>query len=252
MQIRNTVLVAADSVETREGLRKIFDNKYDILEAGTFEQTQFLLSQNYKSIAAVILDFPILSDGAQYMTEMKKTLHLAGIPVIVIIDEGDVQREYEAFAMGAYEVIHRPFYPELILLRLERILALHSHGRNLAQIVEEQQETLYHNNNVMVDTLISIIEGRSMESGQHILRIRKFTQILLDTVAQHCPEYGITEEIVRMITGASALHDIGKILIPDHILNKPGKLTKEEFEIMKTHTSAGAEILRTMTDVLAS
>lgn len=109
--------------------------------------------------------------------------------------------------------------------------------------MEEQSASLRESNSIMIDALSSVIEYRSLESGQHIRRIRSFTKILLTNVAQSYQEYDLDNHKIDLITDASSMHDIGKIAIPDVILNKPGRLTPEEFEIMKTHTTKGCEIL---------
>ncbi|MBR2434858.1 MAG: PAS domain-containing protein, partial [Lentisphaeria bacterium] len=122
-------------------------------------------------------------------------------------------------------------------------MELSLHKRNLEALIQEQADILRHSNDVMVDALSSLIEYRSVESGQHILRIRHFTRILMEEIAKSCPEYRLDAKTVDIVASASALHDIGKIAIPDSILNKPGRLTEEERELMKTHALTGSKIM---------
>lgn len=105
------------------------------------------------------------------------------------------------------------------------------------------QKEIRQVNNQVIDVLSSLVESRDLESGNHIHRIKKVTEILLKEVQRSYPEYGLDEEQIEIIVSASSMHDIGKIAIPDMILLKPGKLTEDEFELMKTHTTRGAEII---------
>ena len=120
---------------------------------------------------------------------------------------------------------------------------LYQHQWHLEKLVENQSKTIRSASQTILDTLSSIIEYRSAESGNHVLRIRGFTKILLEALAGNFPEYQLDTATIDIITSAAALHDIGKISIPDHILNKPGKLTAEEYRIMKEHTTIGSEMV---------
>ncbi len=131
----------------------------------------------------------------------------------------------------------------MIRRRIKNTVELNLRKLHQQEIIEAQAKKLRESNSVMIDVLSSIIEYRSVETGHHVHRMRMLTKILLDAVAKVYPEYGLNEENISIISSASSMHDIGKIAIPDKILNKPGKLTKEEFEIMKTHTTKGCEIL---------
>jgi len=132
---------------------------------------------------------------------------------------------------------------------VHNIIELNLHKMHLEEMVEEHAANLRHTNERLVDSLSAIIEHRSAESGQHILRIRRFTQVLLDEVAKTCPEYNLDERLVNVIASASALHDIGKISIPDAILNKPAKLTPDERKVIETHTTIGCRILESLSDI---
>lgn len=137
----------------------------------------------------------------------------------------------------------KPFEPHVVRRRVQNVVELNLHKLGQQERIEEQAAKLRESNAVMVDALSSIIEYRSVETGQHIQRIRMFTRVLLEEVARCHPEYGLDARKIDMISSASSMHDIGKIAIPDAILNKPGRLTDEEFEIMKTHSQRGCEML---------
>ena len=241
IKIRDTILLVDGSAERRDELRRIFDEKFNILEARNFEQAEFLGKLNCESIIAVIISIELFSEETSLAVKQSA---FSDIPFVAIIDEQDTRGEYFALEYGASDTISYPFYPEIVSKRVSNLIMLNSHKWNLNNLVKEQEEAMMHSNQVMVDALISIIESRSMESAQHILRIRRFTQILLEVVAKSCPEYRLTEETIGIISSAASLHDIGKITIADSILNKAGKLTDEEYDIMKTHTTAGCGLLQ--------
>ena len=250
MDKHDTLLVAGGNKEHREMLRHILSEGFNLLEAAGTTQALRLLEQNMACIAAILLD--ITDNSAIDPSEDTKQGFadvVQEIPLIIISSDDSPEILSRAFAFGASDVIPLDYDGDAMLQRIENIVDLSIHKRHLEALVEEQATILRHNNDVMVDALSSIIEYRSVESGQHILRIRRFTRILLEQVAKSCPEYGLDEQIIGLISSASALHDIGKIAIPDAILTKPGPLTQEEREIMKTHSVTGCEILESLRDM---
>lgn len=116
-------------------------------------------------------------------------------------------------------------------------------------MLQLQAEKLQQSNVKIIDILGTVVEYRNLESGEHINRVKGFTKILAERLMEEYPEYGLTPKSVEMISSASALHDIGKIAIPDHILLKPGRLTEEEFDYMKSHTTRGCDILNSIEGV---
>lgn len=241
---RNTLMVVDDMEINRAILRSLFEGEYNILEAGNGEQALMLLRQYKASIAAVLLDIVMpIKDGYQVMEEMEQSGLLAAIPVIVVTSQDSSTDEVRAFDLGASDLITKPFEPHVVRRRVRNAVELNRHKLHLEELVEEQAASLRESKDVLMDALSSVIEHRSIESGQHVLRIRMFTKILLEDVMRSYPEYGLDARKIGIISSAASLHDIGKIAIPDAILNKPGKLTPEEFEIMKTHAQKGCEIL---------
>ena len=246
----DTLLICSGIRENRQALRHIFSDTFNLLEAVDAQQLTLLLNQNVGCIAAILLDISCrgADDIAWMQLEENRTL-LQKVPVIVLyqVDSGEVL--HRAFEMGAADVMRLDDDPHAMLRRVETIIDLHLHKQNLEALMEEQKRNLRRTSDSMVDALSAIIEYRSLESGQHILRIRHFTRVLLEEVAKCCPEYGLTEEIIDIICSASALHDVGKIAIPDGILMKPGKLNEEEWEIMKSHTLTGCQILESLENI---
>ena len=250
MEKHDTLLIASGSAENRAHLRDVLGEGFNLLEAVNVKQTMLLLKQNANCIAALLLDITQMSDAdKRRIQQQENAVLLYGVPIIIFTEDDDTERLNRAFSLGASDVIPIDYEPYAMLHRIENIVDLHLHKQYLETMVEEQAEALRHTSNSMVEAMSSIIEYRSVESGQHILRIRHFTQILLEEVVRSCPEYNLTDRVISIICSASALHDVGKIAIPDSILLKPGKLTAEEMEIMKTHTITGCEILNELAHV---
>ena len=250
MNRHDTLLIASPDREERQLLRQILQEHYNLLEATNPSQTLFLLQQNTDCVASVLLCADSTEDPLfRLLTEAEHAELLEEIPWIVISGRGDPDFPGAAFSFGASDVIPVSYDSYAMLRRIGTIVELSLHKRHLESLVEEQEKALRHSNETMVDVLSSIIEYRSVESGQHILRIRRFTRILLEEVRRSCPEYKLRERDVTLITSASALHDIGKIAIPDAVLLKPGRLTPEEMELMRTHSAVGCQILNTLGDL---
>lgn len=241
---RDTILIVDDMEINRAILRNLFEQEYNLLEAENGEQALMMIRQYKDSLAAILLDLVMpVKDGYQVMSEMTQNGLMTKIPVIVITSVDSMENEVRAFDLGAADIIIKPFESHVVRRRVQNAVELNRHKMHLEEMVEEQAAKLRESRDVIMDTLSSIIEHRSVETGQHVLRIRMFTKVLLEEVMKCCPEYELNEHSIRVISEAAALHDIGKISIPDTILNKPGRLTKEEFDIMKTHTVKGCEIL---------
>ena len=244
MMKRDTILIVDDEEINRAILRAQFEQVYDFLEAENGEQAILLIRQYRDSLAAVLLDLVMpVRDGYEVMVDMNQSGLINRIPVIVITSDESIENEVRAFDLGASDIILKPFEPHVVRRRVQNAVELNQHKLHLEEMVEEQAAKLRESRDVIMDTLSSVIEHRSAETGQHVLRIRMFTKVLLEEVLRSCPEYNLSERAIGVIAEAASLHDVGKISIPDTILNKPGRLTREEFEIMKTHTIKGCEIL---------
>ena len=241
MDKHDTLLLACSSGKDRALLSNTLRDSYNLLEANNTHQLNVLLNQNRNCIAAVVADMKILEKMEWQDPEW--------IPVIAISEDDSAMMLNRGFDAGAADVIPLHYDSNAMLRRIDTLVQLHLHRQHLQTMLKEQGEVLRHSNEMMVDALSSIIEYRSAESGQHILRIRRFTKILLEEVKRSCPEYQLTDEIISVISSAAALHDVGKIAIPDAILTKPGKLTAGEWEIMKTHSEMGCHILDSLAEV---
>ncbi len=245
--VRNTILVVDDMVSNRMYLRNILKEEYDVIEAGNGEQALQQLQFHHGRIAAVLLDLMMpVKNGVETLEDMGKLGYLKEFPVIVVTADDSRRDEARILEMGASDMVYKPYDPVVIKRRIANLVTLFAGRRSLESRADDLSKTLDASNMRMVTTLAAVTEFRSLESGLHTLRIKSFARILLKAVAEHFPEYHISQREIDLISNASVLHDIGKVTIPDNVLNKPGKLTKEEFEIMKTHTTAGSEILLRM------
>ncbi len=247
-RLKDTLLLLGSTDSDRVQLRKIFRSAYNLLEAENLTQARLLLAQNSGCIAAVLADLPLfVSEDVRRLSSFCFHGTPEEIPVILFISpDGTGAQEELAFSLGATEVVLRPYTPSVVQRRVQIIIDLFLHRWNLETLVEEQSQTIRNTNQVMLDALSAIIEHRNTESGNHVLRIRRFTAILLEEVASFCPEYELTDESIQIISNAAALHDIGKISIPDSILNKPDRLTAEEYEVIKTHTTVGGQLVKNL------
>lgn len=244
MKNRNTILIVDDMEVNRAILCTVFEDDYNILEAENGEQAMLLLEQYHSQTAAVLLDLIMPEkDGYQVMKDMRTRGFLSECPVVVITAEDSVESEVRAFDLGALDIIVKPFEPHVVRRRVHNIIELNINKLYQQEIIDNQAARLRESNMAMIDALSSIIEYRSIETGQHIQRIRMFTKILLEDAMSCYPDSGLDERKITIIAGASSLHDIGKIAIPDSILNKPGRLTSQEFEVMKQHSLKGCEML---------
>ena len=247
---RQQILIVDDEEINRAILNEMFRHEYDMLEAANGQEAIDQIENN-QNIVLILLDIvmPVLN-GFKVLNYMQEHDLIKKIPVILITAESVRDSEDKAYSYGVADVMHKPFYPHIVKRRGKNIIELYQNKRNMELRLKEQEEAIRmqekkirQNNEFMIDALSSVVEFRSLETGEHIRRIKYFTRILLKYLMKYFPKYGLTPTQVDEIARASALHDIGKIGIPDAILLKPGRLTPEEYEIMKTHTTIGCDIL---------
>jgi len=250
MTARDTIIIGADNNENLVALRTIFEDSYNLLEAYSSDQAMELLLKRRDAVAGVVVD--VCREGreaAQLLSVMREEKLLREMPLMLVIDQTAGIGEEEALDLGASDVVMRPTTASIIRRRFQTLSELYGYRWNLEDLVTEQARVLYRSNEMMVAALSNIIEHRSLESGQHVMRIRDFTRILLEDMSERWPEYELTNELIGIISSASALHDIGKISVPDAVLNKPGRLTAEEFEIIKAHTTNGSDMLQSLNGI---
>ncbi len=244
MKEKQTILIADDSEMNRAILAEMLGDSYTIIEAETGRQAIEVL-QRQADINLVLLDIMMPEmNGFDVLTTMNKYHWIDEIPVIMISAESALTYVERAYDLGATDYISRPFDMTVVRRRVINTLLLYAKQKRLASLVADQIYEKERSNQLMIDILSHIVEFRNGESGMHVLHIHAITELLLRQLAQKTKRYRLSEEDITLISTASALHDIGKINIPETILNKPGRLTPEEFEVMKTHTTIGADILK--------
>lgn len=244
------ILIVDDEEVNREILKGLFQSEYDILEASNgLEATKQI--ENSHNIVLILLDIvmPVMG-GFDVLNYLKENDLLEKFPVILITGETVLDSEEQAYSFGVADVIHKPFYPHIVKRRAQNIIELYLNKHHMEERIKEQEiaimekeKKIREGNEFMIDALSSVVEFRNLETGDHIRRIKYFTRILLKYLVKYFPKYGLTQQQVDEISRAAALHDIGKIGIPDSILLKPARLTAEEYEVMKTHTTIGCDIL---------
>ena len=248
---KNTILIADDAELNREMIKFIFDEQYSIIEAQDGEQAINIIMENSDKICLIFLDLLMpKKSGLDVLRFMNDADYIDFIPVIMITGEATDETDEKAYEYGASDIIYKPFAPNVVMRRAKNIMELFEHRIYLERKLEkrtrqlrESREKLERSNEFLINALSSVVEFRSLESGEHIQRVKYFTKLFLKYIMKIYPEYNITKEQAALIVNASALHDIGKIAIPDSILLKPGRLNEEEFAEMKKHTIYGCELL---------
>lgn len=244
LQNKSQILLVDDSAMSRMILKEILGGDYSILEAENGQECLEKMQAEAGNIALVLLDInmPVM-DGFEVLKAMNANHTIEDIPVIMISsDDSDaaIRRSYE---LGASDYVTRPFDARIVYRRVTNTIKLYAKQRRLVQMVSDQIRARENNTDMLVGVLSHIVEFRNGESGAHVRHIRIITELLLHRLLEISSQYPITAEQQDNIPLASALHDIGKIGIDEKILNKPGKLTPEEFEVVKTHSMLGAEML---------
>ena len=243
---RQTILIVDDAEMNRMMLSDMLGDQYDYVEAADGREALRILEKNV-SIDLILLDINMPEmNGFEVLEEMNRYHWIQEVPVIMITAEESVESMEHAYSLGVTDYIPRPFNVYIVRRRVENTLNLYVNQKRLMRLVSDQIAEKEENNTLMVSILSNVVEIRNHESGDHIRNIRRITELLLHQLVQKTKAYHLSEEDIALIMTASSLHDIGKITIPEEILNKPGKLTKEECEIMKTHSTAGAQILEQM------
>ena len=253
-----TLLIVDDSIFNQGVLRKILEEDaarsvahaanplYSIRVAGGGEEALRIAESDKLDLILLDIVMPVM-DGFDVLRAMNASGIIKTVPVILITGETGEDKSLAGYDLGVSDLVNKPFNPDIVYKRVSNVIDLYTHKQNLEQKLLEQREMLEkqslklrQTNLFVIDALSTAVEFRNGESGEHIKRIRLLTHVLLEEMSAYYP---MTQEEIATISSASAMHDIGKIAIPDSILLKPGRLTAEEFEIMKAHTIHGCNIL---------
>lgn len=252
------VLVVDDALMNRVMLEDMLSDAYEVESVGDGADALEALEAHPFEYGIVLLDLnmPRVS-GFAVLEKMVEWNLIDKIPVIVITGDDSHETEMHALSLGATDFVHKPFDSRVVSHRVKNTFDLFDYKRNLENKVADQTKELRHSNKLLreqaeqiqqfnentIDLLGMVVEYRHTESGQHVKRVKAYTELLCQCLMENYPEYGLTEDEIDRIAQASVLHDLGKIAIPDSILLKPGRLTQEEYDIMKNHTVYGYELV---------
>ena len=246
MDKKQKILIVDDAKFNRDILKEILGDTYNYLEAENGNQAIQMIGENI-GIDLMLLDINMPQmNGFEVLKIMKRSQCIAETPVIMISSEDAVDTMRKAYELGITDYITRPFDSVIVKKRVQNTLGLYMKQKHLINVVYDQVYEKEENNNIMIRIMGNILGSRNSESREHILHIKTATEMMLRQLVKVTDTYPLTEADIALITTASSLHDIGKIRIPEEILNKPGRLTDEEFKIMKTHSELGAAIIKDM------
>ncbi|MBQ9928944.1 MAG: response regulator [Lachnospiraceae bacterium] len=262
--MKNKILIVDDSKFNRQVLKNILEEDYEILEAENGREALELIETQMKEIAAVLLDIVMPEvNGVTLLKMLNEKNYMGEFPVLVVTSEQDVALVAECFDYGISDFIRKPVNTDFVKQRVEKLVNLYLEKnefkeklerqaftlRNQYKLLQQQAEQLKKSNEKMIDVLGTVVEYRNMEERSHLTLVKGFTEILAKHMMEDYPEYELTEEKIKIIASASVLHDVGKVMIPDAILLKPGKLTAEEFEYVKSHSIRGYDIIESIKDL---
>lgn len=257
MKSRKAILIVDDEELSRELLKQMFEGEYEIIEAGNGKEAIQKIGQHINDIAIVLLDLVMPElNGFQVLQVLNAKKIVDRIPVVLITAQKDTNVELSFFRLGASAVISKPYDAKVVRMQVNNIIDMHKKADEMedkihsyqAELTAQQQKlNVFYDN--LLDAISNIVEFRDLETGEHIKRVKGFTRIMAQAVMELYPEKGLSPSLIDVIVRASALHDIGKIAIPDNILLKPGRLTDDERQVMMSHTTKGCEILDLIVDL---
>ena len=241
---KQKILIVDDSEINRALLAEILEEQYEITEAEKGSEAISLLSKRRSDFSLLLLDI-IMPDmnGFEVLAYINNYHWNDSLAVMMISADDSPANIKRAYELGAFDYISRPFDPIIVQRRISNTMLLFARQQRLEKIITDQFQEQDKNNELMISILSHIVEFRNGESGLHVLHVNTITKRLLEQLVRVTDEYSLSPVDISLISTASALHDIGKISISDSILNKPGRLTEEEFEEIKTHTVIGANML---------
>lgn len=246
-QVRHKILIVDDSEMNRMVLSQILSDEFDCVEACDGTEAIAYLREHEAELSLVLLDIVMPKlDGFGVLSSMNIHQWLDSLPVVVISGETGNDYVRRAYEMGATDYISRPFDAVIVHRRVNNTIKLYDRQKKLAMLATDQLYKREKSNRIMINILSHIVEQRNSESGLHVLHINLIAEILAKRLVQKTKQYPMSREDIAILRAASSLHDIGKLGIPEEVLNKPGRLTQEEFQIVKKHSMIGADMLGTI------
>lgn len=241
---KETLLIVDDVEINRAILRTTFESDYNIREAANGKEALEMIVSGECRFSALLLDvvMPVMN-GMELLEEMNQRDLVEKIPVFLVTSDNSREMMKNAYELGVVDIIMKPITPFFVRRRIGNVIKLNNIVNVQEDMLKKQEKEIRELNRSILETLSTAIEFRDCESGEHVFRMSSLTLFLLKAVNEFYPEFGVAEDKLQDIADAAVMHDVGKIAIPDSILNKPGRLTKEEFEIMKLHTVRGCQLL---------
>lgn len=259
--MRDKILIVDDSMFNRQLLRDILHDEYAIIEAENGRQALEIIGEQKNEILAVLLDIVMPEvDGVKVLKILHEKNLLEDFPVLMVTGEQDMEVVGECFDYGISDFIRKPVNTDFVKQRVKKLIELYSQKNHLKErsekqtlamrsqhkMLQQQAAQLQKSNERIIDVLGTVVESRNMEEGAHVKQVKEFTRLLAKHMMEDYPEYELTEQKINIIASASVLHDVGKIMISDAILLKPGKLTADEFEYVKSHSIRGYDIINSL------
>ena len=239
-----SILIVDDSEMNRVILNEMLKDEYRVLEADNGRAALDMVDRYGDELSLVLLDIVMPGmNGFEVLGELSRRTVADSLPIIMISSEDSDDVVLRAYELGASDYINRPFDARVVRRRVSNTIRLYAKQRRLTSLLSQQYNARVKNSRMLIDIMAGVMELRNGESGLHVTHIEKLTELLLGCLVHRSDQFPLDNEQRSTIAMASALHDIGKMSIDDAILNKPGRLTAEEFEIMKAHTTLGADML---------
>lgn len=247
---QDSILIVDDNATLRALLRNIFKNEYKVLEAKDGKEALQILTKEYHSIAIILLDvlMPVM-DGMATLKVLSEKKIINRIPVVLITSEESTALEIESYQLGVAEVIRKPFNNHIVTQRVKNLIELYVYKNRLEAMVRQQIKRIEEMNERIIEVMCQMVETKEEESREHIANVKRYTGLLAEKMSEKYSETGLDEKQIQMIVRGSALHDIGKVAIDDSVLKKATNLTKDEREVLYSHTTKGSEMVREMAGI---
>jgi len=230
------ILVVDDSTTNLKFVESVLKDQYKLILVKSGEMALKYLEKNVVDLILLDILMPEM-DGFEVFEKIKQLNNNKGVPVVFLTADVDVDNEIRGLEMGAVDFIRKPFVPEVMLNRINHILQLEELNKNLGKKVKEKTVQVEQLTFEIISTIASMIEAKDSYTKGHSVRVAEYSALIAKRM-------GWEKEDIQNLKYVALLHDIGKVGIPDNVLNKPGRLTDEEFNIIKSHTTIGGDILK--------
>ncbi len=249
--MKSIVLVVDDDKTNLVRAQKILTPTYRIAAANSGAAALRYLENNHPDLILLDINMPEM-DGFQVMGKIREMDAARDVPVIFLTADNATETEVKCFRMGAVDFVGKPFVPDVLLSRVDKTIELEQYRHKLEVMVQEQSEKLMSNarrvskiQESVIVGMANLIESRDGSTGKHVKNTQTYVRMILEELKKRnmFPDE-LTEEFIEDVCKAAPLHDVGKIKVPDAVLQKPGRLTEEEYELMKLHTTYSRKIIR--------